>query len=455
MQKILIIDDHKPTLEAMSDALESQGYNIVSKSSGKEAIELIKGNNYDLILTDLKMPDIDGMEILKAVRDMNLETQVILITGHGTIDNAVEAMRAGATDYITKPIKVIELREKVKKIFENQAIKQQNELLQNQNIVLQRQINERYGFSNIIGSSEAMRKIFTQLKLVSPTKANIHIYGETGTGKELIAHAIHGNSPRKDKPFIPINCAAISSSLLESELFGHEKGSFTGAIRQRQGAFELANEGTLLLDEVSEMNTETQAKFLRVIEEQQFWRLGGTSPIRVDVRIISSTNKNLADEVENGRFREDLYYRLKVVTINLPPLRERKDDIPLLVDAFIREFSQKNDKKINGIDKSALDRLINYNWPGNVRELHNCIEVMIVMAQSDMLKYDDLPIEIKEKQMSANNFIIQSEMSIEDLEREAIKQALKSTNGNRKQASDILKISLRTLQRKIKEYNLA
>ncbi|HGJ64725.1 TPA: sigma-54-dependent Fis family transcriptional regulator [bacterium] len=454
MQKILIIDDHKPSLEAMASALASQGYGIVSKSSGKEGLNAVKEDSFDVILTDLKMPDIDGMEILRMVKDLDLQTQVILITAHGSIDNAVEAMKAGAVDYIPKPIKMAELREKVRKALDLSAIKQQNELLQNQNIALQQQINEKFGFSNIIGNSKPMQDVFEQLRLVSPTNANVLIYGETGTGKELVAHAIHANSLRKDKPFIPINCAAISSSLLESELFGHEKGSFTGAIKQRQGAFELANGGTLLLDEVSEMNLETQAKFLRVIEEQQFMRLGGVNLIKVDVRIISSTNRNLASEVEKGKFREDLYYRLKVVTINLPPLRDRKDDIPLLINAFIDEFNKKNGKKIIGIDKDALELLKAYNWQGNVRQLRNYIESMVVMSQSKSLGLSDLPDEIKPKNMSHNSNIIQPGISIQELEKEAIKQALISTNGNRKQASDILKISLRTLQRKIKEYNI-
>jgi DNA-binding NtrC family response regulator len=454
MQKILIIDDHKPTLEAMSDVLGSQGYSIVSKSSGKEALKTMQKESFDVILTDLKMPDIDGMEVLRAVKDMDSQAQVILITAHGSIDNAVEAMRAGAADYIPKPVKMAELREKVKKAIEHQSVRQQNELLQNQNLVLQQQINEKFGFANIIGNSKPMQNIFDQLRLIAPTKASVLICGETGTGKELIAHAIHSNSPRKDKPFIPINCAALTESLLESELFGHERGAFTGAIRQRQGAFELANEGTLLLDEVSEMSKEIQAKFLRVIEEQKFMRLGGTYPIKVDVRIISSTNKDLAKEVKTGGFREDLYYRLKVFTINIPPLRERKEDIPLLVNAFVREFCQKNNKSIVNTDKDAMDKLVNYDWHGNVRELRNCIEGMVIMSQSSEIGVADLPQNIRGAQTQINDTVIQSGLSIEELEKEAIKQSLKTTNGNRKQASDILKISLRTLQRKIKEYNL-
>jgi len=455
MQKVLIIDDHRPSLEAMSDALESQGYSIISKSSGREGLRAIQNNSFDVILTDLKMPDIDGMEVLKNAKDADSQSQVILITAHGTIDSAVEAMKAGATDYIAKPVKMAELREKVRKAIENRSIRQQNQLLQNQNVVLQQQLNEKYGFSNIIGNSKPMHQVFEQLRLISPTKANILIYGETGTGKELIAHAIHSNGPRKDKPFIPINCAAISSSLLESELFGHERGAFTGAIKLRQGAFELANEGTLLLDEVSEMNTETQAKFLRVIEEQQFMRLGGTSPIKVDVRVISSTNRDLEREVKQGKFREDLYYRLKVITISLPPIRDRREDIPLLVNAFIYQSSKENGKKVSGISKDALESLVNYNWPGNVRELKNCVEGMVVMSRAEILDISDIPQNVRGKGIENNKNVNQPVLSIRELEQEAIGNALQKTNGNRQKASEILGISLRTLQRKIKEYGLA
>ena len=464
MESVLIVDDDKPTLEAMSDALNSQGYEVISQSSGKEALKVMREKRFDVVLTDLKMPDVDGMEILKAAKDMDPHVQVILITAHGSVDKAVEAMRAGAVDFIEKPVKSLNgLRGKVKKAIEKQIqslrqqnidLQNQNMILQSQNVVLQQQINERFGFSNIIGSSKPMHDIFNQLRLIAPTKANVLIYGETGTGKELIARAIHSNSPRKDKPFIPINCAAISSSLLESELFGHEKGSFTGAIRQRQGAFELANNGTLLLDEVSEMSYETQAKFLRVVENQQFMRLGGTTKIAVDVRIISSTNRNLIEEVKSGRFREDLYYRLKVVTINIPPLWQRKEDIPLLVNAFLQEFSEKNDKNVKSIDKEALDKLINYDWSGNIRELRNCIESMIVMAQSDRLEISDLPLNIRGINISATKLIDKPNMSIDEIEKEAIKKALDVTNGNKTQAAELLKMGLRTLHRKIQKYKL-
>ena len=455
MQTILIIDDDEAELEAMSDALSVQGYEIVSKSSGQEALNIIQEQPFDVILTDLKMPDVDGMEILRAAKSADSQAQVIMITAYGSVDKAVEAMRAGAADFIEKPVKTLaELREKVRKAIENQSLRRQNIALQRQNVALQRQIDEKFGFSNIIGNSKQIHEIFDQLKLVAPTKANVLLCGETGTGKELIALAIHNNSPRKDKSFIPINCAAISSDLLASELFGHEKGAFTGAIRQRQGAFELANGGTLLLDEVVEMSPEIQAKFLRVVEDQQFMRLGGMTPIKVDVRIISSTNKDLPEEVESGKFREDLYYRLKVVTINVPALRERKSDIPPLVNTFLQEFSKENNKNVTQIDREAMDRLVNYDWPGNVRELRNGIESMVVMSTSDKIEVTDLPVNIRGAESSQPPPIVEAGMSMEQIEREVIRKTLEDTNGNRTRTAEILKIGLRTLHRKIQKYGL-
>jgi len=455
MQTILIIDDRESELETMSDALSNQGYRIVSTSSGEEALEIMKKQPFDVILTDLKMPDVDGMEVLKTARAMDSQPQVIMITGHGSIDKAVEAMRSGAEDFIPKPIGLSELREKVRKALESQSLRRQNVALQRQNVALQKQINEKYGFSNIIGNSEQMHEIFDQLRLAAPTRANILICGETGTGKDLIALAIHNNSTRKGKPFIPINCAAISGELLASELFGHEKGAFTGAVRQRQGAFELANGGTLLLDEVGEMSPEIQAKFLRVIEDQEFRRLGGERPIKVDVRIISATNKDLTKEVESGRFREDLYYRLKVVTINVPPLREKKSDIPILANAFLKEYSQENSKNVRHIDPEVMERFINYDWPGNVRELRNVLESIVVMSTSDRIELVDLPVNIRGMESSQPSTIVHPGMSMEEIEKEAIRKALEDTNGNRTRAAEILKIGLRTLHRKIQKYDLS
>jgi DNA-binding NtrC family response regulator len=464
MQSILIIDDDKPSLEAMSDALSSQGYFVVSKASGKTALKEMQDKHFDIVLTDLKMPDMDGIEILRTIKNMDPNALVILITAYGSVDKAVEAMKLGAEDFITKPISLSELRGKVRKAIEKQIqnIKQQNSDLQNQNaillnqnLVLQQQINENYGFSEIIGKSKPMQDIFSQLRMVAPTNANVLIYGETGTGKELVARAIHSNSLRKDKPFIPINCSALSKDLLESELFGHEKGAFTGAIRKRQGAFELANGGTLLLDEVSEMAIGIQAKFLRVIESQQFRRLGGEVDVSVDVRIIASTNRNLEQDVESGKFRRDLYYRLRVVSVNLPPLRQRREDIPFLVGNFIKELSNRNGRIVSSIDRKALNKLIGYEWPGNIRELKNCIESMVVMAQSQTLGIDDLPESIRNISASEGQPSEQMGMlSMDDVEKEAIRKALESTNGHKTLTADILKMGRSTLHRKIKKYGL-
>lgn len=455
MQTILIVDDDEATLEAMSDVLNVQDYKIVSTSNGEEALNIMQEQPFDVVLTDLKMPDVHGMEILRAAKSMDPQTQVIVITAYGSVDKAVEAMRAGAVDFIEKPVKSLaELREKVRKAVENQSLQRQNIALQRQNVALQQQIHEKFGLSNIIGNSKQMHEMFAQIKLVAPTKANVLISGETGTGKDLIALAIHNNSPRKDKSFIPINCAAISSDLLVSELFGHERGAFTGAVRQRQGAFELADGGTLLLDEVGEMSPEIQARFLRVVEHQQFMRLGGMNPIKVDVRIISATNKDLSKEVESGRFREDLYYRLKVVTIHVPPLRDRRSDIPLLINAFLQDFNEDNGKNVTQIDREVIDRMMRYHWPGNVRELKNLMESMVVMSTSDKIELADLPANIRGAEDSQPQSIDYVGMPMEDIEKEVIRKTLENTNGNRTQAAKILKIGLRTLHRKIEKYDL-
>jgi len=456
MQNILIIDDDRADLEALSEVLTSKVYYISTSQSGKEALKILQQKEFDVVLTDLIMPDVDGMEILRTAKGIDPAAQVILITGLGSIDKAVEAMKEGAADFIEKPVRSIaELREKVRKAIEEQNLQRQNMMLQDQNISLRMQLDEKFGFANIIGNSKKMHEVFTQLKLVSPTKANVMICGETGTGKELIARAIHNNSPRKDKSFIAINCAAITKDLLESELFGHEKGAFTGADRQRKGAFELADGGTLLLDEVSEMGIETQAKFLRVLEDPAFRRVGGEIPTKVDVRIISSTNRDLSAEVENGNFREDLYYRLKVVTINIPPLRERKDDIPVLVNAFLQEFSKENNRSATQIEREALDRLISYDWPGNIRELRNCIESMVVMSTTEKISVADLPPNIRGLQPSISQSNTQNGMSMEDIEKETIRKALEAADGNRTKAAETLKIGLRTLYRKMDKYGLS
>jgi two-component system response regulator HydG len=450
-KRVLIVDDDPSDLEVIAESLEREGYEIVKASSGRSALEIIRSEDFDLIVTDLKLPDLDGMEILRRAKEEIPYVQVIVLTGYGTVEGAVEAMQSGAFHFLQKPIDIHILRETARRAIEKRD-------LELENLRLKEQVERRYRFENIIGKSSQMQEIFRQIRRVAPTKASVLIVGETGTGKELIARAIHQNSPRKDKPFIAVNCAAIPRDLLESELFGHEKGAFTGAIRQRTGYFELADGGTLFLDEIGEMSLEVQAKLLRAIETHEFWRVGGSRSMKVDVRIISATNKDLEETVREGRFREDLYYRLKVFTIKIPPLRQRREDIPLLVQHFIQEICKQNNRPPLNITREAMDNLVRYDWPGNVRQLRNVIESVIITTTSDTIRPEDLPEEIKgattTDEEESDRIDVRVGMSMEDIEREAIKRTLMETRGNKTKAASILKIGLRTLYRKIKQYGL-
>jgi len=450
-RRILIVDDDPSDLEVIAEALEREGYEIVKALSGKTALEIINSEDFDLVVTDLKLPDLDGMEILRRAKEEIPYVEVIVLTGYGTVEGAVEAMQSGAFTFLQKPVDINILRQTASRAIEKRE-------LELENLRLKEQIERKYRFENIIGRSPQMQEIFRQIRRVAPTRANVLIVGETGTGKEIIARAIHQNSPRRDKPFIAVNCAAIPKDLLESELFGHEKGAFTGAVRQRTGYFELADGGTLLLDEIGEMSPEVQAKLLRAIETREFWRVGASKPIQVDVRIISSTNRDLEEAVREGKFREDLYYRLKVFTIKVPPLRERREDIPLLVQHFIEEICKQNNRPPIKISREAMDKLISYSWPGNVRQLRNVIESVIITATSDTIELKDLPEEIRGSTPAdkdeSDRIDIRVGMSMEDIEREAIKRTLIETGGNKTKAANILKIGLRTLYRKIKQYGL-
>ncbi|RKX98455.1 MAG: sigma-54-dependent Fis family transcriptional regulator, partial [Spirochaetes bacterium] len=382
--KLLIVDDEEHIRNGLKTALSLDGYDVEVAADGEEALKKLDMEDIDLLITDLKMPKLTGEELMKETLRKYPHIPVIVLTGHGTIENAVEAMRQGAYDFITKPLNIDKLSLIVKRALENSSLKRQNrELL--------KQLKRKYSFENIIGKSPAMKKVFETIELVAPSKANVLIYGESGTGKEMIADAIHHNSPRRDKPYIKVHCAAIPETLLESELFGHEKGAFTGAVARKRGRFELANHGTIFLDEIGELSLQMQVKLLRVIQEREFVRVGGEESIKVDVRIISATNKDLKEAVKNGTFREDLYYRLNVVSIYVPPLRERKDDIPLLVHKFIEEFSKENNKQIDGITNGALQALISYDWPGNVRELRNVIESIVVLTKNKIITEEDIP----------------------------------------------------------------
>ena len=439
---ILIVDDDKNTREGLQRALKAR-YKIYIAESAEKALNIMHEKHIDIILSDLQMPGMNGMDFLKQVKKYNNDVIFILLTAYGNIETAVDAMKNGAYDFLTKPVNLNHLE----LLFER-AVKSIN--IEKENSQLHAQLDEKYGIESIIGESEPMQKLFNTIKQVAPTQATVLIQGESGTGKELVSKAIHRLSTRSKAPFIPVNCAALSESLLESELFGHEKGSFTGATNKREGRFELADTGTLFLDEISEMSQEIQVKLLRILEERTFERVGGTKTIEVDIRLITATNKDLKKMAMNNEFREDLYYRLNVVNILIPPLKERIEDIPLLCHYFIKEFNLKNSKNIECLDNETIKILEQYPWPGNVRELRNTIEKMVVLATSNTLTKTDVPEDIASATPTHN--IIESKSSIADAEKEMIMNALKNNNHNITKAAEQLGISRRTLHRKLNKF---
>jgi len=445
--KLLIVDDEKHIREGLEKALTLDGFDVELASDGKEALDKLKEEDIDLIISDLKMPRLSGEELIKRALERYPNLPIIILTGHGTIENAVEAMRNGAYDFITKPLNIDKLSLIVKRALENSSLKRQNrELL--------KQLKQKYSFENIIGKSTPMKKVFETIELVAPSRANVLIYGDSGTGKEMIADAIHHNSPRRDKAYVKVHCAALPESLLESELFGHEKGAFTGAIARKRGRFELANLGTIFLDEIGEISQQTQVKLLRVIQQREFERVGGEEQVKVDVRIISATNKNLKEEIENGGFREDLYYRLNVVSIHVPPLRERKADIPLMVHKFLEEFTKENNKNIEGVTNGAIQALMSYRWPGNVRELRNVIESIVVLTKASVINEHDLPAYILSKN-EQSSLKLPVGVSLAEAEKRLILFTMENTGGNKTRASEILHIGRKTLHRKLAEYGIA
>jgi DNA-binding NtrC family response regulator len=446
--RILIADDEKNTREGLKWSLEAPDREIDLAADGQQALELFHQHQYALVLTDLKMPLIDGLELLKRIKAEDASVEVIMLTAHGTIENAVQAMELGAAHYQTKPVDLKELKIKVERALSNRE-------LQRENLELKTLVNKRFGFENIIGTSPAMEKVFQVIRQVAPTRATVLIQGESGTGKELVAHAIHLNSPRARQPFVAVNCGALTASLLESELFGHEKGAFTHAIKTRAGRFELADGGTIFLDEISETSPDFQVKLLRVLQEQAFERVGGIEPIRVDVRVIAATNRDLKQRIAEGLFREDLFYRLNVVPIMLPPLRERREDIPLMVDAFIKEFSTANARPEIRIAPKALQLLQDFAWPGNVRQLRNVLEGLVVLSSGREIGAKDLPEEIAAHNEPATGGLhLRSGMTLADAERELIKLTLAENNNNRAQTAKILGIGRKTLYRKLQEYGM-
>jgi DNA-binding NtrC family response regulator len=446
---ILIADDEKNIREGLAGALELDGYSVFTASNGDEALVLINNNDIDLVITDLKMPKMGGNELLKHISSSFPTIPVIILTGHGTIESAVQAMRNGAFDFITKPVNLDRLGLLVKRALSNRELVLKHRMLEEEVEKLGRQ----HKYSKMIGKSSQMRKIFDLIQQVASTKASVMITGESGVGKELVADALHNLSNRKDNPFVKVHCAALTETLLESELFGHEKGSFTGAVSDKKGRFELADGGTIFLDEIGEINQSVQIKILRVLQEKQFERVGGEKTLSVDVRVVAATNRDLKAEIEDGNFREDLFYRLNVVNIHVPPLRERREDISLLVTSFISEFAQENGKQIEGIDSKAMSALYNYSWPGNIRELRNCIESSVVMCRSDFISLDDLPPSVAES--GDGDFIrIEPGVTLSEAERRVILETLKRENGNKSRTAKILGIGRKTLYQKLADYGI-
>jgi two-component system NtrC family response regulator/two-component system response regulator HydG len=446
--QIAVVDDESESLAAISRALRKVGYEVISLPDGEAALLKLESlKDVDLVVSDLKMPRVDGIALLKALREVNPEAGFLIVTGHGTVESAVDAMKMGADDYILKPLDLFELRDRVRQILDKRA--HQNELR-----YLRRQLDRRYGSHDLVTNAPVMLRLLDQISVVAPTRSTVLLLGESGTGKDLIAQTIHQNSPRRDRAFLPLNCGAISPSLLESELFGYEKGAFTGATERRLGKLELADGGTLFLDEIGEMPLDMQVKLLRFLETREIMRVSGNATLLLDVRLIAATNQDLALAVERERFRKDLYYRLKVVILQVPPLCERTDDIPLLVWTFIERFAQEHHKKVEKVTSAAMEALTRYAWPGNVRELRNVIENLVVFSKKEIIELSDLPIEIGAPAASGETQPRFESLAMADVEKQAILQALEKTSGDRVKASQLLGIGLRTLQRKLKEYRM-
>ncbi len=438
---ILIIDDEENIRNGLEANFQLEDYNVKSASNGKDGLELIKKGDIDLVITDLRMDGVSGEEVVRHVATETPGIPVIVLTGHGSIDAAVQAMKLGAYDFLTKPLNLDQLNLIVKRALENRELSLKHSILKNE-------LEQGASFDKMIGKSAEMQKLYQLVRKVAPSKASVLITGESGVGKELVADAIHNLSPRKDKNLIKVHCAALSETLLESELFGHEKGAYTGADSMKKGRFELAHGGTIFLDEIGEINLSTQVKLLRVLQEKKFERVGGEETIEVDVRIVAATNKNLEEEVKAGRFREDLYYRLNVVHLCVPSLRERKDDIPLLVDNFINRYAKDNGKSITGIENRARSALYKYDWPGNIRQLQNCIESAVVMCSGSEIKLEDLPPTISGE---AGDEMISIPMGtpLEEAENIIIEQTLAANKGNKSKTAEILGIGRKTLHRKL------
>jgi DNA-binding NtrC family response regulator len=447
-ERVLIVEDDRATRVGLAELVRTWGFTTETAADGEEGLLKITSFRPAVVLTDLVMPRMGGLELLRAIQEQGGEIATLLLTAQGTVDTAVEAMKAGAYDYLTKPVDPARLRILLEKSVERQETLREVK-------ALRRQLREHGAYGSIVGNSPGMRKIYQVVEQAAPTSASVLITGESGTGKELVAQTIHQLSPRSAFPYVPINCAAIPETLLESEIFGHEKGAFTGALERRQGCFELADRGTLFLDEIAEMTPQTQVKLLRVLQERKFRRLGGRHEQSVDVRIIAATNAEPEEAVKNGKLREDLFYRLNVFAIALPPLRERKEDLSLLIQAFLTEFNARNDKAVAGVDPQTMRMMENYSWPGNVRELRNVIERATILAKGDLIDPSQLPPSMFESSAkSALSLSLGPGVTVDEAERRLILMTLEHTHDNKTKAAEILGISLKTLHNKLNKLRI-
>lgn len=444
--RILVIDDEEIVRESLSDWLKKFGYYVETAENGTKGLEKIRNQQWHIMLVDLKLPDIGGLEILKETRKIQENAVVIIITAYATVDTAIQAMKDGAYDYITKPFDPDEINIIIQKVIEHQK-------LVDENIFLRRELTKRYTFQDIISKSPKMNEVFELIKTVGPTKSTVLIQGESGTGKELVARAIHQISPRNQRPFVTVSCGALTESLLESELFGHEKGAFTGAFAQKKGKFELADNGTIFLDEIGDIDPKTQADLLRVLQEKEFTRVGGQESLKVDVRIIAATNKDIQKLMQEGKFRQDLYYRLNVITMHLPPLRERKEDITLLCEHFLHKYNIQNNKKIQRISEDTLKILMEHNWQGNIRELEHTIEHAVTIEKTNIITPESLPASFQKGGVFPCTYV-SIDRPLEDVEREYIHNILNKHQWNINKVAGILNIDRGTLYNKIKKYNL-
>ncbi len=441
-QTLLIVDDDRANLESLERIFKRERVDVLTAVDGKQALEALRRRRVSVCLTDLMMPGMSGIELLRAAKTVSPETELILMTAFGTVETAVEAMKEGAWDFVTKPFKRIQIVKAVRRALDQQSLVMEN-------LALKAELQDSRRDRSIIGNSLPMRQTMDMVRQVAPSNATVLLMGESGTGKELFARAIHNHSSRSSRPFIALNCAALPESLLEAELFGHEKGAFTGATSRRQGRFELADQGTLFLDELGEMSPTVQVKLLRVLQEGEFERVGGTQTLKVDTRIVAATNKDLRAEVEAGRFREDLFYRLNVISITLPPLRERKGDVPLLAHYFLGTYADKNAKAVVGISREAVEALMAWSWPGNVRELENAVERAVVLCRGDTIGAEDLPPHIGDGDPERRTLTIPIGTPLSEIEHMVIRETLAATRGDKRLAAQLLGIATRTIYRKI------